>query len=158
LEIDPGVVLAFIKQAAPVGQLQALMIEGAEAQAAGRAEHAAGIYRMASALCQDEGLREQQSVVLMAHAGACLAAGALSLATQSYHEAARIAEDAGAWSLACQAWLGMGGALVARDKRASAAVAYRTAAELARQAGAEPLEREALRLAAKLGAPKEVQP
>jgi tetratricopeptide (TPR) repeat protein len=158
LQLEPGAVLAFLKQTAPPGTFQALMLEAAEAQAAGRPEEAAGIYREARVLCRAEGQREAESIVLVAYAGACLAAGAAGLAAHSYHEAAQIAEEAGAWSLACQAWLGMGGALVARGKHRSAGVAYRTAAALAKRAGAEPLEAEALRLAAELSAPKEVQP
>lgn len=152
LQLDAGEELGFLKQAAPAGSLQALLLAATEAQSAGRIEDAAGLYHEARTICRTEGLREQEAAVLMALASACLAAGAAGLASRSYHEAAAIAEKTAAWAFASQAWLGVGGALVTRGKRSSAGVAYRRASALARRAGAEPLEAVARRLASELGA------
>jgi hypothetical protein len=91
-------------------RLRVLVLDAAEALAAGRPTEAAAVYREARRLCQAENLPEQEAAMLTGLGGAYLAAQKPRLAADAYRESAGVAEQAEAWPLACQGWLGMGGA------------------------------------------------
>jgi tetratricopeptide (TPR) repeat protein len=151
LVVDAGALLAFMRQLDPnagggvatggavgVGtQIRLLLLDAAAALGRGRPDQAAEAYRAARALCQAEGLVEQEVGVLVALGGACMSAGAPELGADSYRQAAVLAERAEAWPLACQAWLGVGGAFLPRGDHAPAVAAYRAAAAAAKRGEVE---------------------
>jgi hypothetical protein len=107
---------------------------------------AAVLYERARAMCQAEGLAQDEVTVVLALGWICAAVGAHEQAARSYGEAAVLAERECLWALACEAWLETGERRSPADY-AGAAMAFRSAAAAATLAGLVVLRIEALRLA-----------